>query len=259
MKPRWRLLFLPPRDGAENMARDAVLQDYSRESGECVLSVYSWSRPTLSFGRNQTAKGLYDIALIERNDIGVVRRPTGGRAILHDHEITYSVTGSDAFAPSLSSAYEAINHLLVDALQLLGVPAEIARPETTAPPPDLSPCFAEPVKGELVALGRKLVGSAQYRERGAFLQHGSILVENDQDRLADLTLEKVDPRDLSRPATLSELLSSRVTPRILADAIFESVTKLQDPDATLLDESVIRGQTLSRRAAFLDPLWTWRR
>jgi lipoate-protein ligase A len=259
MKPRWRLLFLPPRDGAENMARDAVLQDYSRESGECVLSIYSWIRPTLSFGRNQTAKGLYDIALIESNNIDVVRRPTGGRAILHDHEITYSVTGPDAFAPSLSSAYDAINQLLVDALRQLGVPAEIAHPEKAAPLPDLSPCFAEPVKGELVAQGKKLVGSAQYRERGAFLQHGSILVENDQDRLSDLTLEKGDRGELSRPATLSELMSSSVTPRILADAMFEAVKKLQDPNATVMDESVVREQTLSRRAAFLDPLWTWRR
>lgn len=259
MKLRWRLLFLPPRDGAENMARDAVLQDYSRDSGECVLSIYSWSRPTLSFGRNQTAKGLYDIALIERNNIDVVRRPTGGRAILHDHEITYSVTGPDAFAPSLSAAYDAINQLLLDALNRLGVPAEIARPEKAAPLPDLSPCFAEPVKGELVARGKKLVGSAQYREQGAFLQHGSILVENDQDRLPDLTLEKGNPGELAIPATLSELTSSSVTPRILAASMFESVRKLQDPNATPLDESVILDRTLSRRAAFLDPLWTWRR
>ena len=258
MQPRWRLLFAPAREGAENMARDVALQDYSRATGKCVVSVYTWERPTLSFGRNQTAKGLYDAERIEREQLDVVRRPTGGRAILHDHEITYSVTGSDVFAATLGEAYDRINLLLVSALRRLGAPVEIASPSRPAPKPDDSPCFAEPVKGELVANNRKLVGSAQYRENGAFLQHGSILIENDQGRLFDLALGiACEPE--AAPATLTDLISGPVSPRQLADELFNAVRSLEDPDALAMDESEIRPAALALLPKFTDPLWTWRR
>lgn len=259
MRPRWRLLFAPARDGAENMARDVALQNYSRKTGVCVFSVYTWERPTLSFGRNQTAKGLYDTARIEREKIDVVRRPTGGRAILHYREITYAVTGPDAYAPTLADAYNRINELLLAALRNIGAPVELAAPNGPSPKPDESPCFAEPVKGELIANNRKLVGSAQFREDGAFLQHGSILLENDQARLADLTLTSSgDLADYS-PATLNELIPSPVSARRMADELFAAVRSLEDPDAAPMDESEIRSAALDLRPKFTDPLWTWRR
>lgn len=258
MQPRWRLLFVPARDGAENMARDVALQDYSRKTGECVLSVYTWLRPTLSFGRNQTAKGLYDLQRIDHERVDVVRRPTGGRAILHHHEFTYSVTGTDAFAPTLSAAYARINAILLMGLKELGVSVAIANPAGRAPKPDQSPCFSEPVKGELVAAGRKLVGSAQYRENGAFLQHGSILVENDQNRLDQLTLGG-NPDGTPAPATLAELVQSTVTDARMAEALFAAIKSLEDRSATLMNESEIRDAALALREEFTDPLWTWRR
>lgn len=259
LKPRWRLLFAPARDGAENMARDVALQDYSRRTGECVLSVYTWQRPTLSFGRNQTANGLYDVERIAREGIDVVRRPSGGRAILHNREITYSVTGADSFAATLPQAYDRINALLLLALRKIGAPVEIASPEGTAPKPDESPCFAKPVKGELIALGRKLVGSAQCRENGAFLQHGSILLEDDQAHLAMLTRTPGSVDSDAAPATLAELVASPVSARLVADELFKAVRTLQDEAATEMDETEIRPSALSLRAQFVDPLWTWRR
>ena len=78
---KWRLMLAEPRGGAENMARDAGLMDRARDTGEAVLSVYSWERPTLSLGRNQTAVGKYDLDEIAKRDMDVVRRPTGGRAL----------------------------------------------------------------------------------------------------------------------------------------------------------------------------------
>src|SRR3954466_12069034 len=89
---RWRLLVTPPASGPENMALDEALMARAIETGEWVLRVYSWATPTLSLGRNQTARGRYDLGRIRERGLGVVRRPTGGRAILHDREITYSVT-----------------------------------------------------------------------------------------------------------------------------------------------------------------------
>src|SRR6266566_6444797 len=176
----WRLLIVAPRSGAENMARDSALQARAARTGETVFSIYSWLRPTLSFGRHQPATGLYDIEKIRSANVDVVRRPTGGRAILHDHEVTYSVTAPLMDAAPLRQTYSRINSILLDGLARLGVGVELASPRERAPAPTMRPCFELPGEGELVARGRKLVGSAQWRDEGAVLQHGSILVEDDQ-------------------------------------------------------------------------------
>src|SRR5215210_3033560 len=102
---RWRVLLVAPRSGAENMARDSALQARAARTGETVFSIYSWARPTLSFGRHQPAAGLYDVDKIRSAHVDVVRRPTGGRAILHDHEVTYSVTAPATDAEPLRATY----------------------------------------------------------------------------------------------------------------------------------------------------------
>ena len=123
---KWRLMLAEPRGGAENMARDAGLMDRARETGETVFSVYSWQRPTLSLGRNQTALGKYDLESIANRGMEVVRRPTGGRALLHNQEVTYSVTAPLEGAPPLRETYSRINRILLEALARLGVTAELA-------------------------------------------------------------------------------------------------------------------------------------
>src|SRR5947199_6485536 len=141
---RWRLLLAPPRSGAENMARDIALQRRAAETSEIVFSIYSWLRPTLSFGRNQTAAGLYDLHRIRDAGLDVVRRPTGGRAILHHHEVTYSVTAPLAGAPSLRETYARINQILLRGLAQLGAAAAVAAPAGRTQAPGLRPCFALP-------------------------------------------------------------------------------------------------------------------
>src|ERR1700675_1183567 len=118
---RWRLLLAEPRSGAENMARDSALQAPPAGTGETVFSIYSWTRPTLSFGRHQPATGLYDIEKIRSANVDVVRRPTGGRAILHDHEVTYSVSAPLKDASPLRETYSRINRILLDGLGRLRV------------------------------------------------------------------------------------------------------------------------------------------
>src|SRR5256885_16182819 len=117
---RWRFPLAPPRTGAENMARDSALQARAARTGETVFSIYSWSRPTLSFGRNQPASGLYDLRKIRAAGIDVIRRPTGGRAILHHREVTYSVT-APVDGGSLRQSYVRINRILQMGLTRLGV------------------------------------------------------------------------------------------------------------------------------------------
>src|SRR5829696_3355288 len=110
----WRLLLSPPLGGPENMALDEALMARARRTGETVLRVYAWSQPTLSLGRNQLAIGVYRDALLAER--GVVRRPTGGRALLHHREVTYSVTAPCDDSGSLVAEYGRINALLCSAL-----------------------------------------------------------------------------------------------------------------------------------------------
>src|SRR4051812_2440297 len=117
---RWRLLIAPPRSGAENMARDSALKARAAHTGETVFSVYSWNAPTLSFGRNQPASGHYDPHKLRDSGVGVVRRPTGGRAILHDREVTYSVTAPLDDQLPLRETYARINRILQSGLSRLG-------------------------------------------------------------------------------------------------------------------------------------------
>ncbi|HTE21113.1 MAG TPA: lipoate--protein ligase family protein, partial [Armatimonadota bacterium] len=182
----WRLLDTPPAPGAWNMAVDEALADSVRAGGPPVLRVYRWSPPCLSLGRNQPSGG-YDRDEIARRGLDVVRRPTGGRAVLHHRELTYSVAAPQGVLGGPRQAYSAINRALVAGLARLGVPAHLQPAgEQRAPLPSLAPCFEQPVEGEVTAAGRKLVGSAQRTDRGVLLQHGSLPIEDDQSAVAAL-------------------------------------------------------------------------
>jgi lipoate-protein ligase A len=256
--PAWRLLITPPATGAENMALDDALMSRARETGEWVLRVYAWSRPTISLGRNQTARERYDLEEIARRAFDVVRRPTGGRAILHHREITYSVTGPAASAGDLRESYERINRLLVHALRCLGVRAEVAAPASRAAVPGLAPCFDEPAAGELTVDGRKLAGSAQWRSDDALLQHGSILLEDDQSQLSALT--RVPLREIPRPATLVESLGRAPTLEEVAGALSASIRHLEGTDAVPLSpDKLLRARATALVVRYMDESWTWRR
>ncbi len=240
------------------MARDAGLMDRARETGEIVFSVYGWERPTLSFGVHQTARDRYDLDAIAAHGLDVVRRPTGGRALLHNREVTYSVTAPIPDSESLTTAYRRINRILLDGLRLLGVEASESAASMRAPSPGTLPCFATPAPGELVYRGSKLVGSAQVRKRGAILQHGSILVEDDQPLIGVLL---VGPGEAPVPpaATLAAILGRTPSVEEVAAALFEAVKKLEDGGATAIDESETAGYTARYVERFRNELWTWRR
>ena len=241
------------------MARDTALQMRSARTGESVFSIYSWSRPTLSFGRNQPASGLYDVEKIRASGIDVVRRPTGGRAILHDREVTYSVTASLANAGPLREAYSRINLILQTGLSRLGVFAETAS-MAERPLPGVRSCFEIPAEGELVVQGCKLVGSAQWRSERALLQHGSILVDDDQSSLPNFAIgAETGSESIPIPATLHNLLGRTPDANEVAKAMFDAVRSLEDEDATELAEDEVREETLQNVPHFLDEDWTWRR
>lgn len=240
------------------MALDHALMARARQGGEVVLRVYEWSAPVLSLGRNQQARGIYIDEELARRGITAVRRPTGGRALVHHREITYSLTAPANAGESLGVMYRRMNDLLLQALSALGVPGGLARPASRSRPPTAMPCFAEPSGGEIVVDGRKLVGSAQWRDAGALLQHGSILVENDQGLLPLLMREPATMPP--RPATLREILGRAPQASEMAMALFDAVRRTEDPFATPLTDADVGALDTSRLVHhYLSAAWTWRR
>jgi len=255
--PRWRLFLTEPATGPENMALDEALMTRARSTGEWVLRVYSWSSPTLSIGRHQTVRDAYDLDSLSAAGLTMVRRPTGGRAVLHDREVTYSVTGPVAEAGALRESYDRINRLLIDALQTFGIEVNVAG-QRHATKPDLTPCFELPSPGELVAGGRKLAGSAQWRENGALLQHGSILIDGNQAQVSTLLRRPASPP--SEPATLRALLGRVPTVDEVGAALFQSVTRREDSTASeLRPQGDLLDAAAELRRRYEDPRWTWRR
>lgn len=255
---RWRIVVTPALPGAENMALDEALMERARATGESVARVYAWSRPTISLGRNQTAKGLYDLDRIRGLDLDIVRRPTGGRAILHHREITYSVTAPAGETSGLGESYNNINAFLLDALSRLGVAATIAAPTRRSAPPSMSPCFNEPSAGELTFDGRKLAGSAQWRADGALLQHGSILIADDQSILSTLAVERGP--DIPAPATLLDALGFAPSLCDVADALTAAIESIDGVRPAQLElDDAIRARTSELVVRYNDNAWTWRR
>ncbi len=241
------------------MARDSGLMDRARETGESVFSVYGWTRLTMSLGRNQRARNCYDRGEIADRGIDVVRRPTGGRALMHHREVTYSVTAPISSGESLAVSYRRINAILLESLRSLGVDAEESRTDARATEPGTLPCFALPADGELVMRGAKLVGSAQVRENGALLQHGSILVEDDQPLIASLLANDARPEALPAAATLAGALARIPTMVEVASHLFDAVRLLEDDHASQMDVSdtgIFSARHIDR---YESEWWTWRR
>jgi len=182
----WRLLVDAAAGGAWNMAVDEVLLDgVAAGTTPPTLRFYQWMPPCLSLGYFQPFD-VVDVDGCRALGIEVVRRPTGGRAILHDRELTYSVAlpasllGHDG---GVLPSYYRLSLALQDGLSGLGVPATLA-PESVGSSGQHGPvCFDRPSAHEILLNGRKLVGSAQMRRGGGLLQHGSILIEPRIDKL----------------------------------------------------------------------------
>ncbi|MCG6957899.1 MAG: lipoate--protein ligase family protein [Gemmatimonadetes bacterium] len=253
---RWRV----HRDGADtgswNMAMDHALAR-TLEAGRGAVRFYGWVPHTISFGRNEPAKGLYDTDAAQRERILFVRRPTGGRAVFHSHEITYSVVAPLYAFGGLRAAYTRINEGLVKGLRALGLDVELS--DGSGPTaPDAGPCFQLPASGEVVLGGRKLVGSAQVRVGRALLQHGSVIMRGDQSILARLTGH--GDHDPAPPATVEEVLGATST-SFVVDSLAEGLRTALGGTWT---EGPYRSEHLAAARYLEDEryrreAWTWRR
>ena len=255
---RWLLLVDAAADGPWNMSLDQALLEFAERAGVATLRVYAWEPATLSFGRNEPATRRYDRAAIERLAMPTVRRPTGGRAVWHDDEVTYSVAAPAEGFGSLREAYRAIHALLVEALLSLGAPVLLAA-DRPAVGVGAGACFASAAGGEVVtAGGAKVVGSAQVRGEGAFLQHGSIILGGAQERVAAVTLGAADQPNVVGLRTL--LPPERATREVVAQAIARAAARRWNVPAepgTLPDD--VRRAAAALLPRYRDPAWTWRR
>jgi lipoate-protein ligase A len=214
----WNLIIDGPFDGARNMSIDSALLDEvnNSESPRTIVRFYSWRTPTLSLGRNQKIEKAVDVDYCAASGIDVVHRPTGGRAVLHDDELTYAVISNDAdsFGDTIYGNYKRVSEALCLCYNRLGVPAVLA-PETRKPSPMPDdgdpPCFVSPSRYELMVAGRKIAGSAQRRVRRSFLQHGSLPITCNREALALATrMASVDLLD-KEMAGVAEFLPQRPT------------------------------------------------
>lgn len=213
------LKFIPyeVKTGKYNMDFDAGLLDDAIESGSKapVLRLYGWSPACVSLGRNQSEAGI-NHEFCSRNGIDIVRRLTGGRALLHDREITYSFVCPIDFlsdGQSVALSYKQISNALIEGFKLLDI--ELDYPENRKKNTNFDYCMAISTGADLSYQGRKLIGSAQFRKQGYLLQHGSILIDLDEKKIENIFGV---PPDKSSLCTLNEI--KKIDENELIDAIY---------------------------------------
>jgi lipoyl(octanoyl) transferase len=242
-----------PRPGWLNMAIDFALLERAA-AGESWLRLYAWSPSCLSFGRHEPAGRRYDRERITALGLDVVRRPTGGRAVWHAGELTYAVAAPATALGTLREAYGEIHRVIRDAVRGLGASAELA-PSRGSIPLDTGACFAAPVGGEVVVADHKVAGSAQLREDGALLQHGSILLADDQAMVARLT--RGDP-PADRSAPLARVLGRPIGWEEAAEVVTRAAAERWGAPGERVDGCASAMQQAHAHAArFRSPAWTW--
>lgn len=194
-KETWRYIDSGNQSPFFNMALDEALLDWHSEGKiPPTIRFYGWNPPTLSIGYFQKVDKEINMDAVKQNTLGFVRRPTGGRGVLHDKELTYSVIVSEEhpeMPKTVTEAYRVISEGILEGFKQLGLDAYFAIPRTEEEKaglknPRSAVCFDAPSWYELVVEGRKVAGSAQTRQKGVILQHGSILLDIDEDLLFSL-------------------------------------------------------------------------
>lgn len=212
MRETWALLDSGHHDAATNMAIDeALLHWHSKNMIPPTIRFYGWKYPSLSVGHFQNVQKAIDFDGIEKHQCDFVRRLTGGSAVLHDDEMTYSIIVHESHPKiphSINKAYYILSQGLLEGYQLLGVHADFAIPERELASDRSAVCFEKPAIYEMVVDGKKISGNAQTRKQGVLLQHGSIPMSFDADMLFDLFLfSSEEKRQRQKEAFTSKAMS----------------------------------------------------
>ena len=270
----WRLIVDPPLDGPANMAIDEAIAEHVRaEAVKPTLRLYAWEPPCLSLGYSQSAADV-DFERLNARGWGVVRRLSGGRAILHVDELTYSVVvpaDDPRVAGGVVESYRRLSRGLLAALASLGAQVRAEQASSKARESSKGPvCFEVPSDYEITVNGRKLIGSAQTRrgEGGAVLQHGALPLYGDVGRICDvLVFDEEAVREQARLSvrlraiTLEEALVQRVHFERVAAAIVEGFAQALNVE---LHSELLSAEEQQRAAAlraekYAADIWTLRR
>jgi lipoyl(octanoyl) transferase len=193
----WRFLSFKRLNAFENMAIDeAIFRENQRTESPPTLRFYSWFPPSVSLGYFQETRKEVNVKACRRYSVDIVRRPTGGKAVLHENDLTYAIIASEhnpLFPPDILGTYKVISSCIAGGLSELGIEAEMEGNGRSYQDDSLkAACFSSPSRYELLARKKKICGSAQLRSKGIFLQHGSILVDFDPVKTCDLLLPEGD-------------------------------------------------------------------
>jgi lipoate-protein ligase A len=268
----WRLILSKPLEGAWNMAVDeAILEAVGRKSVLPTLRLYAWNPPCLSLGYSQPVS---DVDWSRLTDFGwqIVRRPTGGRAILHTDELTYAVIAplnEPHVAGGIMESYRRLAEALLAALHLLGLPAQADQnyPLPNGSQPNAAVCFEVPSNYEITANGKKIIGSAQARRSVGVLQHGTLPLSGDLTRITQVLSfpeerirQEAAERLLEHATTLENLLQTSVAWDTVAAAFATAFEKCLD---LKLEQGHLTGTEMKRAAELVNEkyanrVWTLR-
>lgn len=266
---QWRLLYDSHTPGAVNMATDeAILAAVAGGEQPPTLRLYGWQPPCLSLGYGQHASDV-DTDRLKARGWSMVRRPTGGSAILHTDELTYSIAlpiDHDLASGGVVESYRRISTALQSALVGLGLQPRAERAESPVVAKPV--CFETPSHYEITVEGRKLVGSAQVRRRSGLLQHGTLPLTGDISRICDVLVYPDDAARAeakaavrARAATLADALGRVVDWQTSADAVARGFAVAFDvcfTPGTLSESETLRADQLAREVYGSDD-WTFRR
>lgn len=271
-RAEWRLVFTPPASGAWNMAVDeALLESVYHQSSPPTLRLYAWEPPCLSLGYAQPIQDV-DRQRLQQFGWGIVRRPTGGRAILHTDELTYSITAPEIeprLAGGVLESYLRLSAALVQALQQmeLDVQTKELDPNKQTQLAAGPVCFEVPSNYEITVNGKKLVGSAQARKKEGILQHGTLPLTGDLARITQgLVFDSEAQRTaaaqklLERATTVASVLGKEISWQAAADAFvlgFQSALNLSFRQSPLTPQEQDRARQLVQEK-YGHPDWTAR-
>jgi lipoate-protein ligase A len=249
----WRLIITKPSIGAWNMAVDeAILESVSQGLSPATLRLYSWDPPCLSLGYAQSYNDV-DRQRVAELGWHVVRRPTGGRAILHTDELTYAVIGplsQPRLSGSLLESYQRISAALLEALRDMKLPVQAEEHVKNLPGGEKTDpiCFEVPSHYEITYDGKKIIGSAQARKKGVVLQHGSFPLEGDLSRITEVlrfsnhkervaAAERLNIRAVTAEQILGQPLSWQTASQAFVSAFERSLNISLIPGDLSADES----------------------
>jgi lipoate-protein ligase A len=270
MSKLWRLLLTHPARGDWNMAvEESILESIGRGASLPTLRLYAWTPACLSLGVAQPFADV-DVPRLRARGWDVVRRITGGRAILHTDELTYSVIGpaeNPILAGSVLESYNRLAKALLHAVQGLGVSVQMKEGKADESGKSNPVCFEVPSTYEITVDGKKLIGSAQARRKEGVLQHGSLPLVGDLTRITEAlsfadesARADASARLLDRAATVESALHRVVDWESAAGAIihaFESELGIHFERGELSQEEKTRAEELVREK-YAHPSWTER-